>query len=152
MCSIFQKLSQLLRCIEFLVLFLSQQSFLTRSSKFCFVENISKLGWIQLSNLVVYIIFREYEFTHQKFLNNINQRKIKDKLSSDATTRLGDTLTRSSEMSVNDVFPYCITENKNLSLKNINRIITCNDVFMTCKRIILKYFYVLILFQTSWIN
>ena len=33
-----------------------------------------------------------------------------DKLRSDASTRLRDSHNRSSEMSINDVFPHCITE------------------------------------------
>ena len=44
-------------------------------------------------------------------------------LSSDATTRLRDSLNRSSEMSINDVFPHCITETKNPRLRNIYKVI-----------------------------
>ena len=42
----------------------------------------------------------------------MNQCENKDKLSSDATTRLRDSVNRSSEMCDNDVFPQCITEIK----------------------------------------
>ena len=59
-------------------------------------------------------------------MSNANQCETKDKLSSDATTRLRDSLNRSSEMSINDGFPHCITEIKNLRLRNVNKVIISN--------------------------
>ena len=70
--------------------------------------------------LLAALFFREYDSTHQQFLTNTNQCENKGKLSSDATTRLRDSLNRSSEMSINDVFPHCIKEIKTLRLKNVN--------------------------------
>ena len=60
-------------------------------------------------------------------MNNTNQRDNKDKLSSDATTRQSDSLSRSSEMSINDVFPHCIAETKYLiRYRNVNKVIIGN--------------------------
>ena len=59
-------------------------------------------------------------------MTNTNQCGNKDKLSSDTTTRIRDSLNRSSEMSINDVFPHCITEIKNLRLRNVNKVIIGN--------------------------
>ena len=59
-------------------------------------------------------------------MTNTNQCENKDKLSSDATTRLRDSLNRSSEMFNNDIFPQCITEIKNLRLRNVNKVIIGN--------------------------
>ena len=44
----------------------------------------------------------------------------------DATTKLRDSLNRSSEMSNNDVFPQCIIEIKNLRLRNVKKVIISN--------------------------
>ena len=44
-------------------------------------------------------------------------------LSSEATASLSDTLNRSSEMYINYIFSNCITEIKNLRLRNVNRVI-----------------------------
>ena len=44
----------------------------------------------------------------------------------DATTKLRDSLNRSSEMSNNDVFPQCILEIKNLRLRNVKKVIISN--------------------------
>ena len=59
---------------------------------------------LQITLLVALFFFREYDVTHQQFLTNTTQCENKDKLSSDATTRLRDSLNRSSEMSINDAF------------------------------------------------
>ena len=50
----------------------------------------------------------------------------KDKLSSDGTKRLRDSLNRSSKMSNNYAFPQCITEIKNLRFRNVNKVIIGN--------------------------
>ena len=44
----------------------------------------------------------------------------------DATTKLRDSLNRSSEMSNNDVFPQCIIEIKNLRLRNVKKVMISN--------------------------
>ena len=44
----------------------------------------------------------------------------------DATTKLRDSLNRSSEMSNNDVFPQCILEIINLRLRNVKKVIISN--------------------------
>ena len=44
----------------------------------------------------------------------------------DATTKLRDSLNRSSEMFNNDVFPQCIIEIKNLRLRNVKKVIISN--------------------------
>ena len=59
-------------------------------------------------------------------MTNTNQYANKDKLRSDATTKPRDSLNRSSEMSINDVFPHCITEIKNLRVRNVNKVIFGN--------------------------
>ena len=59
-------------------------------------------------------------------MTNTNQCENKGKLSSDATTRIRDSLNRSSEIYINDVFPHCITEIKNLRLRNVNKVIFGN--------------------------
>ena len=106
---------------------------------------------LQITLLVALIIFREYD-SHQQFLTNTNQCENKDKLSSDATSILRDSLNRSSEMSNNDVFPECITKIKNLRLRNINKVIIGNlninslsNKFDELREIMLKYVNVLVI-------
>ena len=76
--------------------------------------------------LLIALFFRKYGSTHQQFLTDTNQCENKDKLSSDATARLRDSQNRSSEMSINDLFSHCITEIKNLRLRNVNKVIFGN--------------------------
>ena len=54
--------------------------------------------------LSVVLFFREYDSTHQQFLTNTNQYENKNKLSSNGTMKLRDSLYRSSEMFNNDTF------------------------------------------------
>ena len=89
-------------------------------------------------------------------MTNTNQCGNKDKLSSDATTRIRDSLNRSSEMSINDVFPHCITEIKNLRLRNVNKVIIGNlninslpNKFDQLREIVLKYVDVLVVTETK---
>ena len=91
-------------------------------------------------------------------MTNTNQCENKDKLSSDATTRLRDSLNRAFEMS--DVFPQCMTEIKNLSLINVNKVIIGNlninslsNEFDQLREIVLKYIVVLVITETkrNWI-
>ena len=102
---------------------------------------------------------REYDSTHQQFLTNTNQCGNKDKLSSDATTRIRDSLNRSSEMSINDVFPHCITEIKNLRLRNVNKVIIVNlninslpNKFDQLREIVLKYVDVLVITDVTFLT
>ena len=95
-------------------------------------------------------------FTHQQFLTNTNQCENKGKLSSDVTRRLRDSLNRSSEMSINDVFPHCITEIKNLRCRNANKVIFGNlnikslpNKFGQLRRFVLKYVDVLVVTETK---
>ena len=99
---------------------------------------------------------KEYDSTHQQFLTNTNQCGNKDKLSSDATTRIKDSLNRSSEMSIKDVFPHYITEIKNLRLRNVNKVIIDNlninslpNKFYQLREIVLKYVDVLVITETK---
>ena len=89
-------------------------------------------------------------------MTNTNQCENKDKLSSDATTRLRDSLNRSSEMSNNDAFPQCITEMKNSCLRNVNKVIIGNlnvnslqNKFDQLREIVLKYVDVLVITETK---
>ena len=90
-------------------------------------------------------------------MTNTNQCGNKDKLSSDATPRIRDSLNRSSEMSINDVFPHCITEIKNLKLRNFNKVIIGNlkignshpNKFDQLREIALKYVDVLVITETK---
>ena len=89
-------------------------------------------------------------------MTNTNQCENKDKLSSDATTRLRDSLNRSSEMSNNDAFPQCITEIKNLRLRNVNKVIIGNlniislpNKFDRLREIVLKCVDVLVITETK---
>ena len=111
---------------------------------------------LQITSLVVLIIFREYDSTHQQFLTNTNQCGNKDKLNSDATRRITDSLNRSSEMSINDIFSYWITEIKNLSLRNVSKVIIGNlninslpNQFDQLREIVLKYVDVLVITKTK---
>ena len=95
-------------------------------------------------------------FTHQQFLTNTNQCENKGKLSSDVTRRLRDSLNRSSEMSINDVFPHCITGIKNLRRRNANKVIFGNlnikslpNKFGQLRRFVLKYVDVLVVTETK---
>ena len=89
-------------------------------------------------------------------MTNTNQCENKDKLSSDAITRLRDSLNTSSEMSKNDVFPQCITEIKNLRVRNVNKVIIGNlninslrNKFDQLREIVLKYVDVLFITETK---
>ena len=89
-------------------------------------------------------------------MTNANQCENKDKLSSDATTRLRDSLNRSSKMSINNVFPHCITEIENLRLTNVDKVIISNlninslpNKFDQLREIVLKYVDVLVLTETK---
>ena len=84
--------------------------------------------FIIANNFIISINYfiRKYDSAHQQFLTNTNQCGNKDKLSSDAATRIRDSLNRSSEMSINDVFPHCMTKIKNLRLRNVNKVIIGN--------------------------
>ena len=104
----------------------------------------------------VLIIFREYESTHKNFIKNINQLDNEDKLSSQTTTRLSDTLNRSSEMPIINVFPNYMTEIKNLRFKNVNRVIigdlnihSLPNKFDQLREIVLKYIDVLVTTETK---
>ena len=105
---------------------------------------------LQIALLVVLIIF-------QRILTNTNRCENKDKLSSDATTRLRDSLNRSSEMSNNDVLTQCITEMKNLRLRNVNKVIIGNSNINSLpnkfdqsrREIVLKYVDVLVIMETK---
>ena len=89
-------------------------------------------------------------------MTNTSQCEYKDKLSSDATTRLRDALNRSSEMSINGEFPHCIkTEFKNLRQRNVNKIMISNlnvnslpNKFDQLREIVLKYADVLVVTET----
>ena len=100
--------------------------------------------------------FREYDSTYQQSLANTNQFENKDKLSSDATTRIRDSLNKFSEMTIIDVFPHCITEIKNLRLRNVNKAIIGNlninslpNKFDQLREIMLKYVDVLVITETK---
>ena len=89
-------------------------------------------------------------------MTNTNQCRNKDKLSSDATTRIKDSLNRSSEMSINDVFPHCMTEIKNLRFRNVNKVIIGNlyinslpNKFDQLREIVLKYVDVLVISENK---
>ena len=89
-------------------------------------------------------------------MTNTNQYENKDKLSSNGTTRLRDSLHRSSEMSNNDAFPQCIAEIKNLRLRNVNKVIIGNlnnnslpKKFDQLRVIVLKYVDVLVITETK---
>ena len=89
-------------------------------------------------------------------MTNTNQCGNKDKLSSDATVRIRDSLNRSSEMSINDVFPHCITEIKDLRHRNVNKVIIGNlninslpNKFDQLGEIVLKYVDVLVITETN---
>ena len=92
-------------------------------------------------------------------MTNTNQCGNKDNLSSDATTRIRDSLNRSSEMSINDVFPHYITEIKNLRLRNVNKVIIGNlninslpNKFDQLREIVLKYVDVLVVTETKLVD
>ena len=89
-------------------------------------------------------------------MTNTNQCGNKDKLSSEATTRIRDSLNRSSKMSINDVFAHCITEVKNLRLRNVNKVIigdlninSLQNKFDQLREIVLKYVDVLVITETK---
>ena len=89
-------------------------------------------------------------------MTNTNQCENKDKLSSNSTTRLRDSLHRSSEMSSNDALPQCITEIKNVRLRNVNKVITGNlninslpNKFDQLIEIVLKYVDILVITETK---
>ena len=89
-------------------------------------------------------------------MTNTNHCGNSDKLSSDVTTRIRDSLNRSSEMSINDVFPYCITEIKNLRLRNVNKVVIGNlninslpSKFDQLRQIEVKYVDVLVIMETK---
>ena len=59
-------------------------------------------------------------------------------------------------MSINDVFPHCITEIKNLRLRNVNKVIIGNlninslpNKFDQLREIVLKYVDVLVVTETK---
>ena len=88
-------------------------------------------------------------------MTNTNQCGNKDKLSSDATTGIRDSLNRSSEMSEMS-FPHCITEIKNLRHRNVNKVIIGNlninslpNKFDQLREIVLKYVDVLVITETK---
>lgn len=85
---------------------------------------LEKEKTIIVKNFISSIIFRA--FTHQKLLINTDKRENKDELCSEATTRLSDTLNRSSEISIIDVFLNCIKEIATLRLRYIIRVIISN--------------------------
>ena len=89
-------------------------------------------------------------------MTSTNQCENKVKLSSGVTTRLRDSLNRSSKMAINDVFPHCITEIKNLSLSNVDKVIFGNlninslpNKFDQLREIELKYVDVLVIAETK---
>ena len=89
-------------------------------------------------------------------MTNTNQCENKVKLSSGVTTRLKDSLNRSSKMAINDVFSHCITETKNLRLGNVNKVIFGNlninslpNKFDQLREIDLKYVDVLVIAETK---
>ena len=89
-------------------------------------------------------------------MTDTNQCENKGKLSSDATTRLRDSLNRSSEIYINDVFPHCITEIKNLRVRNVNKVIFGNlninslpNKFDQLREIELQYVDVLVVIETK---
>ena len=89
-------------------------------------------------------------------MTNANQCENKDKLSSDATTRLRNSLNRSPEMSNNDLFPQYITEIKNWRLRNVNKVIIGNlninslpNKFDQLREIVLKYADVFVIMETK---
>ena len=133
---------------------------------FHFVDNgaVSKCNlWkdgIHLLETGKVIITNNFISSINYFLENmippISQCGNKDKLSSDVTTRIRDSLNRSSEMSINDVFPHCITEIKNLRLRNVNKVIIGNlyinslpKKFDQLREIVLKYVDVLVITETK---
>ena len=70
--------------------------------------------------------------------------------------RLRDLLNRSPEMSINDVFPHCLTEIKKLRLRNINKVLfgTLNinslpKKFDQLREIVLKHVDVLVVTETK---
>ena len=70
--------------------------------------------------------------------------------------RLRDLLNRSPEMSINDVFPHCLTEIKKLGLRNINKVLfgTLNinslpKKFDQLREIVLKHVDVLVVTETK---
>ena len=67
-----------------------------------------------------------------------------------------NSLNRSSEISINDVFPHYITEIKNLRLRNFNKVIIGNldtnslpNKFGQLREIVLKYIDVLVITETK---
>ena len=55
-------------------------------------------------------------------------------------------------MSINDVFPHCITKFENLRLRNVNKVIICNSLpnkFDQLTEIVLKYVDVLVVTETK---
>ena len=89
-------------------------------------------------------------------MTDTNQCENKGKLSFDATTRLRDSLNRSSEIYINDVFPHCITEIKNLRVRNVNKVIFGNlninslpNKFDQLREIELQYVDVLVVIETK---
>ena len=59
-------------------------------------------------------------------------------------------------MSINDAFPHCITDIKNLRLRNVNKVIIGNlninslpDKFDQLREIVLKYVDVLVITETN---
>ena len=89
-------------------------------------------------------------------MTNTHQCENKHKLSSDVATRLKYSLNRSSEISINDVFPHCITEIENLRLRNITEVIIGNlnfnsfpNKFDQSREIVPKYVDVLVITETK---
>ena len=89
-------------------------------------------------------------------MTNTNQCENKDKLSPNGTTRLIDSLHRSSEISNNDAFPQYTTEIKNLRLRNVNKVIIINlntnslrNKFDQLRETVLKYVDVLVITETK---
>ena len=92
-------------------------------------------------------------------MTNTNQCGNKDTLSFDATTRIRDSLNRSSEMSIKDEFPHCITEIKNLRLRIVNKVIICHlninsisNKFDQLREIVLKYVDFLVNTETKLVD
>ena len=104
-------------------------------------------------------MFHRLQFHPSAVFKQYQSRGNNGKLSSDASIRLSDTPNRSSEMSIIDAFPNCITEIKNLRLRKVNSFINGNlninsfpNTFDQIRKIMLKYVDVLLITETELDN
>ena len=65
-------------------------------------------------SIVFALFYRKSESIHKELLHRITQGKNKKKNSRKVTTKLNDTKNKSSELSINDASPHCITEIQNV--------------------------------------